>query len=250
MRKITLLCFGLLMLNHEVSLAQQYVLSCSRWSDMVSKSTRNTPSIITIDSSMITITQGGTNLYLEIKKQRRSENNFSYDVLDPNDMAATAVFSPEEMTFDYKAGEFWLRYFIETIQRPDKEQKEAEAAPVDTSADESDSAAVKEDTKIYESADVPPEFPGGKEAMTQWITNNIKYPAAAKKDNIKGLVTVTFVVEKTGSLSEVTVKKDVGGGCGAEAVRAIKLMPTWIPGQIKNEDKRVRMTLNIFFPPK
>jgi protein TonB len=165
-------------------------------------------------------------------------------------MAASAIFSPEEMIFDYNAGEFWLRYFIETIQRPDKEAKAAAEEPADTSAAESDSSTVKEDTKIYESADVPPEFPGGKEAMTQWLTNNIKYPAAAKKDNIKGVVTVTAVVEKNGSLSEVTVKKDIGGGCGAEVVRAVKLMPTWIPGQIKNEDKRVRVTISIFLPTK
>ena len=52
--------------------AQLYVLSCSRWSDVSSKSIRNTPSTITIDSTMITISQGGTNLYLEIKKQQRT----------------------------------------------------------------------------------------------------------------------------------------------------------------------------------
>jgi protein TonB len=91
-----------------------------------------------------------------------------------------------------------------------------------------------------------PEYPGGKEAMTQWLAENIKYPPAAKKDNIIGLVTVSAVVEKNGSLSDVKVKKDIGGNCGAEAVRAVKTMPTWIPGQVKNEDKRVRVTINVF----
>ncbi len=232
----------------ELSLAQIYVLSCSRYSDMANRSTRNTPSEISIDSSMITISQGGTNLYLEIKKQERNENVFTYEVLDPNDITATAMFSPEEMTFDYRAGEFWLRYFIKNISRPGTDSLKEEIK--DTSDLENDSSIVKEDIKVYETADVMPEFPGGKEAMDQFIIANIKYPNAAKKAGIKGLVTVTTIVEKDGSLSEVKVKKDIGGGCGDEAVRVVKQMPTWIPGQVKNEDKRVRVSMNIFFPPK
>lgn len=227
--------------------AQQYVLECSRWSDMSSKSIRNTPSTISIDSTLITISQGPTNLYLEIKKQSRSENSFLYEVIDPNDVMALAQFSPEDMLFDYRAGQFWLRYYIETIQRP-----VAETEP-STSADTlvlQDTAAVAEDKTIYETADVAPEFPGGKEAMDTWMAQNIKYPAAAKKGNIKGVVTVTAVVEKDGSLSDVKVKKDIGGGCGDEMVRVVKLMPSWIPGMIRNEDKRVRVTISIFFPPE
>jgi len=249
MKKLAAIFFLLWLGCLNISFAQLYVLSSSRWSDLSTRSARNTHSTITIDSSLITISQGETNLYLEIKKKNRSENVFTYNVIDPNDQEAVATFSPEEMTFDYSAGEFKLRYFIDNIQRPDKEQVQEEPMS-DTTSASNDTAVIKEDTKIYETADVPPEFPGGKEAMTQWIASNVKYPAAAKRDKIKGLVTVTAVVEKNGSLTEVTVKKDIGGSCGAEAVRAVKLMPTWIPGQIKNEDKRVRVTINIFFPPK
>lgn len=225
--------------------AQEYVLSCSRWSDMANKSTRNTASTISIDSSLITISQGPTNLYLEIKKQSRNENIFTYEVIDPNDQPATATFSPEDMVFDYRAGQFWLRYFIESIAHP---VKEVTAPPTDSSSVTSDTAAVAEDTKIYDAATVMPEFPGGKEAMDKFIAENLKYPAAAKKNNNKGVVTVTAVVEKNGSLTEVKVKKDIGGGCGEEAARVVKLMPTWIPGLISNEDKRVRVVISMFFP--
>ncbi len=86
--------------------------------------------------------------------------------------------------------------------------------------------------------------------MKSWIVENTKYPAAAKKEKIIGLVEVTAVVEKNGSLSDVQVKHDIGGGCRAEAVRVVKQMPSWIPGQVKNEDKRVRITIKVFFPPK
>lgn len=239
--------FWLLFISRQTA-AQEYVLSCSRWSDMANKSTRNTASTISIDSSLITISQGPTNLYLEIKKQSRKENIFTYEVIDPNDQPATATFSPEDMFFDYRAGQFWLRYFIENISRP---EKEVETVPVaDSSSAANDTAAVVEDTKIYDAATVMPEFPGGKEAMDKFIAENLKYPAAAKKSNLKGVVTVTAVVEKNGSLTEVKVKKDIGGGCGDEAIRVVKLMPTWIPGQIKNEDKRVRVVMSMFFPPR
>lgn len=228
--------------------AQEYLLSSARWSDMSNRSTRNTASAISIDSSLITISQGPTNLYLEITKQSRRENIFTYEVIDPNDQVATAIFSPEEMTFDYRAGPYWLRYFITTIQRPEKD--DAPAIANDTAGNKNDTAEVAEDTKIYESATVMPEFPGGKEAMDRFIAGNLRYPAAAKKSNLKGLVTISAIVEKDGSLSDVKVKKDIGGDCGSEAVRVVKLMPTWIPGQIKNEDKRVRISISLFFPPK
>ena len=214
---------------------------------MANKSVRNTPSTIAIDSSLITISQGPTNLYLVITKQSRRENIFNYEVIDPNDQAATATFSPEEMTFDYRAGQFWVRYYIENIQRPEKAI--AGETDRDTTTAASDTT-VTEDTKIYESATLLPEYPGGKEAMDLFIAQNLKYPAAAKKGNIKGIVTITAVVEKDGSLTDVKVKKDIGGGCGEEAVRVVKMMPTFIPGQIKNEDKRVRTSISMFFPPK
>lgn len=227
--------------------AQEYLLSCSRWADMANKSVRNTPSTIAIDSSLITISQGPTNHYLVITKQSRRENIFNYEVIDPNDQAATATFSPEEMTFDYRAGQFWVRYYIDNIQRPEKAV--AGETDRDTTTAASDTT-VTEDTKIYESATLLPEYPGGKEAMDLFIAQNLKYPAAAKKGNIKGIVTITAVVEKDGSLTDVKVKKDIGGGCGEEAVRVVKMMPTFIPGQIKNEDKRVRTSISMFFPPK
>lgn len=214
---------------------------------MANKSVRNTPSTIAIDSSLITISQGPTNLYLVITKQSRRENIFNYEVIDPNDQAATATFSPEEMTFDYRAGQFWVRYYIENIQRPEKAI--AGETDRDTTTAASDTT-VTEDTKIYESATLLPEYPGGKEAMDLFIAQNLKYPAAAKKGNLKGIVTITAVVEKDGSLTDVKVKKDIGGGCGEEAVRVVKMMPTFIPGQIKNEDKRVRTSISMFFPPK
>jgi hypothetical protein len=231
--------------------AQSFVLYSSRWADVKSKSSSRTKSVIYIDSSRITIEQGESHLYLDIKSQRRSDNTFLYTVIDFNDAECQAAFSPEQMAFDYQSGEYQLRYYLDSIRMEAHEAEE----PEDTGEEagdsaETDSAAVKEDNNIYTTADLMPEFPGGAEAMKTWMSENLKYPPAAKRDKVIGMVEVTAVVEKDGSLSDVKVKRDIGGGCGDEAVRAVKLMPAWIPGEIKNEPKRVKVTVKVFFPPE
>lgn len=241
-----LLCFLL-----QQSVAQNFVLHSSRWADVKSRASSRSVTTIYIDSTRITIEQGSSNLYLDIKSQRRSESNFYYTVIDFNDAECQAAFSPEQMTFEYQSGEYRLRYYIDSIQMEKHEVEEApEEVEAESDSSETDSAAVKEDLNIYTTADLMPEFPGGAEAMKTWLSENVKYPPAAKRDKVIGMVEVTAVVEKDGSLSDVKVKRDIGGGCGDEAVRAAKLMPTWVPGEIKNETKRVKVTIKVFFPPK
>ena len=217
--------------------------------DVGNKSTSKLSSVIYIDSSRITVEQGESHLYLDVSSKQKQETNFIYKVLNYNDETCTVIFSPENMTFDYQSSDYHLRYFIDSIQQ---EQKEFETTD-DEGEEPSDSTetdSVKEDNKIYLTAEVPPEFPGGSDAMKQWLIDHTKYPAEAKREKIIGLVEVSAVIEKNGSLSDVKVKRDIGGGCGAEATRAVKQMPSWIPGQIKGEDKRVQVTIKVFFPPK
>ncbi|HYV93544.1 MAG TPA: energy transducer TonB [Chitinophagales bacterium] len=243
--------FLLLLLNSSVSSAQQFTLYSSRSVDIGSKSVSKIHSVIYIDSLHITIEQGESHLYLDIKSQQRQEAGFFYTVLDYNDAECKAVFSPDEKTFDYQSAQYHLRYIIDSIVQEKKENAaDTEESDVDADSTSTDSSAVKEDNTVYLSSDVPPEFPGGSDAMKLWLTENVKYPAAAKKDKVIGLAEVSAIVEKNGTLSDVKVKRDIGGGCGAEAVHAVKQMPTWIPGQIKNEDKRVKVTIKVFFPPK
>lgn len=230
--------------------AQIFTLYSSRWVDVKSKSSSKIPSVIYIDSTKITVEQGESHLYLDVKNSKRMENDFYYTVLNYNDEECSALFSPEQMTFDYQSGDFHLKYFIDSVQRAHEDEIATEETDEASDSTAEDSVVVKEDTKIYLSAEVAPEFPGGSDAMKTWLTGNAKYPAAAKRDKIMGQVEVTSVVEKNGTLSDVQVKHDIGGGCGAEAIRVIKQMPTWIPGQIKGEDKRVKVTIKVFFPPK
>ena len=92
-----------------------------------------------------------------------------------------------------------------------------------------------------------PEFPGGVEAMYKYLAQNIKYPQLARENNITGKVYVEFVVEKDGSVSNVKVLRDIGGGCGQEAVRVVKSMPKWSPGKQRGKAVRVQYRLPVNF---
>ena len=100
---------------------------------------------------------------------------------------------------------------------------------------------------IFQIVENDPEFPGGLEAMYKFLAQNIKYPQLARENNITGKVYVTFVVEKDGSVSNARVLRDIGGGCGAEAIRVVKSMPKWTPGKQRGKAVRVQYHLPVNF---
>ena len=101
--------------------------------------------------------------------------------------------------------------------------------------------------KVFEKAEIMPEFPGGEQAMMDFVAKNVTYPKEAMEKEISGRVFVSFIVEKDGSVNEVNVKKGIGGGCDEEAVRVVKAMPKWKPGKMKGEAVRVSYQMPIFF---
>ena len=101
--------------------------------------------------------------------------------------------------------------------------------------------------KVYEKAEVMPEFPGGEQAMINFVAKNVTYPKEAMEKEISGRVLVGFIVEKDGSITETEVVKGIGGGCDEEAVRVVKAMPKWKPGKQKGKPVRVHFLLPITF---
>ena len=105
----------------------------------------------------------------------------------------------------------------------------------------------EEDAKIYSVVENDPQFPGGMDAMYKYLAQNIKYPQLARDNNVTGKVYVTFVVERDGSLTNVKVLRDIGAGCGQEAVRVVKSMPKWKPGKHRGKAVRVQYNLPVNF---
>ena len=105
----------------------------------------------------------------------------------------------------------------------------------------------KSNDSIYQIVNEMPKFPGGEQAMMKFVAQNVKYPEKAKDEGISGRVFISFVVEKDGSISNVEVKRGIGGGCDEEAVRVISSMPKWKPGMHKGEPVRVSYQMPIMF---
>lgn len=101
--------------------------------------------------------------------------------------------------------------------------------------------------EIFLVVEEDPEFPGGLEALGKYLSENIKYPALAKENNITGRVFVSFVVEKDGHVGNIKILRDIGGGCGAEAVRVVKAMPKWKPGKQRGKPVRSQFNLPVSF---
>ncbi len=103
------------------------------------------------------------------------------------------------------------------------------------------------DQKVFDTVEQMPEYPGGMQAMIEFLQTNMKYPEDAAKQKVEGRVMVQFVVETDGSVSDVHVAKQVFPSLDAEAIRVVQAMPKWTPGKEKGKVVRVKYNLPIVF---
>ncbi|MBR1877423.1 MAG: TonB family protein [Paludibacteraceae bacterium] len=108
-----------------------------------------------------------------------------------------------------------------------------------------------EDEPLFVVVEQMPQFPGGQQAMSQFLSETVKYPVVAYENNIQGRVIVQFVVNKDGSISDVEVVRSGGDpSLDKEAVRVVKYMPKWRPGKQKGNPVRVKYTMPVTFSIK
>lgn len=97
------------------------------------------------------------------------------------------------------------------------------------------------------SADLPPSFPGGPAAMMSWIGKNMKYPDNAQMRNVQGRVIVKFIVTADGGIANAQIVNGVDKDLDNEALRIIRSMPKWIPGESNGRKVNVWVTLPVTF---
>lgn len=126
---------------------------------------------------------------------------------------------------------------------------QAAAIPVSTVSGNGNGDTPAVDNNVYDGAGVEryPEFEGGMGAWTRFLQRNLRYPDQAQERGVQGKVYLSFVVEKDGSISSVTLIKGIGGGCDEEAIRVLKKSPRWKPGQQNQQSVRVRYTMPFSF---
>ena len=95
--------------------------------------------------------------------------------------------------------------------------------------------------------EVAPEFPGGFNALVEFISKNLKYPKVCQESKVQGRVLVKFTVKSDGSISNIRVTKPVDIYLDKEAVRVVKSMPRWTPGTQDGKPVNVEYTLPITF---
>lgn len=121
------------------------------------------------------------------------------------------------------------------IQDKKKQETQIHYAPVDM------------DKVAYKVVEKMPSYVGGDEARVKFIVENIKYPENALKKGIQGTVYLTFIVRSDGSVTDVKILRGIGSGCDEEALRIVKMMPKWNPGENKGKPVDVAFNLPIKF---
>ncbi|WP_291728184.1 energy transducer TonB [Bernardetia sp.] len=87
----------------------------------------------------------------------------------------------------------------------------------------------------------------GMQSFYEYINDNLKYPKKAIKQEIEGKVTVKFVVNRHGEITDVEATNDIGGGCAEEAERVIKNSPKWNPARQRGKKVKTTMRIPIVF---
>ena len=126
---------------------------------------------------------------------------------------------------------------------------EVEAEIETTESDEMVAIEIEEesDEEFFMVVENMPEFPGGDAGLRKYIQNNVKYPPIAKEYNITGKVYVSFIVDKSGSVTDVKIVRGVDKSLDAEAVRVVKSLPKYKPGKQRGKAVRVMFTIPINF---
>ena len=104
-----------------------------------------------------------------------------------------------------------------------------------------------EPEKVFDVVEQMPSFPGGPQALMQWLSENVRYPVVAQENGVQGRVVVSFVVERDGSITDVKVVRSVDPSLDKEAARVVKSMPRWIPGKQNGQAVRVKYNVPVAF---
>jgi protein TonB len=106
-----------------------------------------------------------------------------------------------------------------------------------------------EEEEVFFIAEDMPMFNGkdASDGFREYVAKNLKYPDIAAENGIQGTVYIQFVVEPSGSVSNVKVLRGVDPALDKEAVRIVQSSPKWTPGKQRGKPVRVSFTFPITF---
>ena len=176
---------------------------------------------------------------------------FSFEVV-----SAFSGYAPAKFNGFFISSEVLQRLLQQELREPKEAGKNASerrfGMPKATSNEEPQQKPVQpkvSPNKIYKSSEVDqkPEYPGGAGALQSDIARSIRYPMVCKQQKIQGNVLVSFIVEKDGSVSDVTAVKKVHANLNTEAIRVVKSLKKWTPGTKDGQPVRVQSAVYVTF---
>lgn len=195
---------------------------------------------------------GTYNLYMDfrdLEKRLADRKALQQSLSEASESLSEAESSPEASEqLDIVENEISEVPYIAPVEETN-EREEAERARLqaELAAELQKEAEAEDPNKIYDNAEVMPEYPGGQVALMRYIAQNVKYPTVAQENGTQGIVVVQFVVDADGSVTNAHVITSVDPYLDEEALRVIKSMPRWTPGKLNGKPVRVKYTTPIKF---
>lgn len=121
-------------------------------------------------------------------------------------------------------------------QNLDQEQQEFE-----------NESALTDENHFFSLGNEVPQYPGGYEALIEYLNSNLNYPKEARESELQGQVVISFIIEENGEVSSATIIHGIGKGCDKEILRVVKLMPDWQPAYKDGKPVRVLFNMPITF---
>ena len=147
-----------------------------------------------------------------------------------------------------------VRFTVPVMFRLTEDKTPVKYAPIENKINElvvvgyaPEGTTVPEEGTIFEVVEQMPEYPGGMPAMMEFISKNIKYPAAAQQAKIQGRVTIQFIVNTEGNIINPRVLRSADPLLDAEAIRLTTIMPKWKPGMQRGQAVNVKYSVPIMF---
>lgn len=104
---------------------------------------------------------------------------------------------------------------------------------------------------VFNIVETMPQFPGGRDSLVSFLIKNLTYPEADRAAGKEGKVYLSFIVEKDGSVTEVTpvgkVTEMATPSMVDEAMRIVNLLPPFEPGTQRGKTVRCRYVLPLVF---
>ncbi len=119
----------------------------------------------------------------------------------------------------------------------------------DFEVDLSDLNMEEEDTgdQIFMIVENMPEFPGGDAALIKYITSHVNYPVICQENGVQGRVSVSFVINEKGEVTNVKAYRGNDPNLEREAIRVVQSLPKWKPGKQRGRPVKVSYTVPVVF---